>query len=77
MKQARKQAYRQFDAEWDGKKKALEREKDYYDYQADHSSGPDEARWKAKKEAVKQRLDQLDDQKDAAEHDLKRRWNDD
>jgi hypothetical protein len=74
---AREQAYDRFDAEWDARKKAIGREKDYYDYQIDHSSGSARERWKAKKEVAERRRDQLDDEKDAAKRELKRRWNDD
>ncbi|HEY0789667.1 MAG TPA: PEGA domain-containing protein [Chthoniobacterales bacterium] len=77
FEQARKQAYRRFDADWEARKQTLEQEKDYYDYQEDHSNGETKDRWKYKKEVVKQRLDQLDDAKDAAKRELKRRWNDD
>ncbi|MBV8900174.1 MAG: protein kinase [Verrucomicrobia bacterium] len=74
---ARDQAYDRFDAEWEARKKAIEREKDYYDWQIDHSSGSAQERWKAKKEDAERRRDRLDDEKDAAKHELKRRWNDD
>jgi hypothetical protein len=74
---ARERAYDRFDAEWDARKKAMDREKDYYDWQIDHSSGSAQERWKAKKEEAERRRDQLDDEKDAAKRELKRRWNDD
>jgi serine/threonine protein kinase len=74
---ARDRTYKRFDAEWDARKDALKRQKDYYDYQADHSEGSAKEAWKQKKKAVEQRLDQLDDQKDAAKKALKRQWRDD
>jgi serine/threonine protein kinase len=74
---ARDAAYDRFDAEWDAKKDALKRAKDYYDYQADHSDGADQERWKRKKDEVDHQMDELDDQKDAAKKALKHQWNDD
>lgn len=76
-KRARDQAYDRFDAEWEARKRAIDREKDYYDWQVDHSSGSVQERWKAKKEDAERRRDHLDDDKDAAKQELKRRWNDD
>jgi serine/threonine protein kinase len=74
---ARDAAYDRFDAEWDAKKEALKRAKDYYDYQADHSDGAEKERWKRKKDEVDHQMDELDDQKDAAKKALKHQWNDD
>ncbi|MBW0001051.1 MAG: protein kinase [Verrucomicrobia bacterium] len=74
---ARDRAYDHFDAEWEARKKSLEREKDYYDWQIDHSSGSAQEHWKARKDDAERRRDHLDDEKDAAKRDLKRRWNDD
>jgi serine/threonine protein kinase len=74
---ARDAAYDRFDAEWDAKKDALKRAKDYYDYQADHSDGDAKDRWKRKKDEVDHQMDNLDDQKDAAKKALKHQWNDD
>jgi PEGA domain len=73
---AKDAAFDQFDAQWEARKNALKREKDYYDNQIDHSEGAAKDRWKRKKEDVDHRLDQLDDQKDAAKDNLKRQWND-
>jgi serine/threonine protein kinase len=73
---AKDAAYNRFDAQWDARKNALKREKDYYDTQIDHSEGAVKERWKKKKEDVNRRMDQLDDQKDAAKEVLKRQWND-
>jgi hypothetical protein len=73
---AKDAAYDRFDAEWEARKNALKREKDYYDDQADQSDGATKERWKAKKDEDERRLDQLDDQKDAAKQALKRQWND-
>jgi hypothetical protein len=55
----------------------MERAKDYYDYQADHSEGTAKEKWQAKKDEADHNLDRLDDQKDAAKKALKRQWNDD
>jgi serine/threonine protein kinase len=74
---AKDAAYDRFDAQWEARKNALKREKDYDDTQMDHSSGVTKDRWKKRKEDVERRLDQLDDQKDAAKQVLKRQWNDD
>jgi serine/threonine protein kinase len=73
---AKSAAYDRFDAQWDARKNALKREKDYYDNQIDNSDGAAKDRWKRKKDDVDRRLDQLDDQKDAAKQILKRQWND-
>jgi serine/threonine protein kinase len=73
---AKDAAFDRFDAQWEARKNALNREKDYYDDQIDHSEGVAKDRWKRKKEDVERRLDQLDDQKDAAKEILKRQWND-
>ena len=74
---AKDAAYDRFDAEWDAKKDALKRAKDYYDYQADHSDGDAKERWKRKKDEADHQMDDLDDQKDAAKKALKHQWNDD
>lgn len=74
---ARERAYDRFDTDWDARKKAIDREKEYYDWQIDHSSGSVQERWKAKKDDAERRRDQLDDRKDDAKRELKRRWNDD
>ena len=74
---AKDAAYDRFDAQWEARKNALKREKDYDDTQIDRSSGVTRDRWKKRKEDVERRLDQLDDQKDAAKQALKRQWNDD
>jgi serine/threonine protein kinase len=73
---AKDAAFDRFDAQWEARKNALEREKDYYDSQVDHSEGAAKDRWKRKKDDAERRLDQLDDQKDAAKQILKRQWND-
>ncbi len=73
---AKDAAFKRFDAEWDARKKALERAKDYYDYQADHSNGAAKDQWKAKKDQTERQMDELDDQKDAAKDVLKKKWND-
>jgi hypothetical protein len=73
---AKDAAFERFDAEWDARKKALERAKDYYDYQADHSNGAAKDQWKAKKEQTERQMDELDDKKDAAKDVLKKKWND-
>jgi len=77
FEQARDAAYDRFDAEWEARKNALKRAKDYYDYQADHSDGAAKDRWKRKKDEVDHQLDELDDRKDAAKKALKHQWNDD
>jgi serine/threonine protein kinase len=77
FEKARDAAYERFDSEWEARKNAMEREKDYYDYQADHSDGAAKEKWQAKKDEVDRRMDELDDQKDSAKRALKQRWNDD
>jgi PEGA domain len=77
FERAKDAAYERFDDQWEARKNALKREKDYDDTQMDRSSGVTKDRWKKRKEDVERRLDQLDDQKDAAKQALKRQWNDD
>ena len=77
FEKARDAAYERFDSEWEARKNALQREKDYYNYQADHSDGVANEKWQAKKDEVDRRMDELDDQKDNAKRALKRQWNDD
>jgi serine/threonine protein kinase len=72
---AKEVAFDRFDAQWESRKNALKREKDYDDDQIDRSEGATKERWKRKKEDVARRLNQLDDQKDAAKENLKRQWN--
>jgi serine/threonine protein kinase len=73
---ARDAAYRRFDGEWEARKNALKRQRDYYDYQIDHSEGAVKEKWEAKKDEIERRLDELDNQKDKAKSVLKRQWND-
>ena len=77
FERAKDAAYERFDAQWEARKNALKREKDYYDNQADNSEGATKERWKKKKEDADRRLDQIDDQQDAAKQALKRQWKDD
>jgi serine/threonine protein kinase len=74
--QAKKEAFRKFDSDWDARKDALKEQKKSIEYQIDHSSGPARDQWKSKKELVEDRMDQLDEQRDHAKDDLKRKWND-
>jgi hypothetical protein len=49
FERAKDAAYDRFDAQWEARKNALKRQKDYYDDQMDHSNGPMKDRWKRKK----------------------------
>jgi serine/threonine protein kinase len=75
--QAKEEAYRKFDSDWDARKNAMKQEKKYIEYWIDHSSGSTKDQWKAKKKVLEDKLDQLDDQKDRAKDSLKRKWGDD
>ena len=75
--QARKEAYRKFDSDWDARKNAMKQEKKYIEYWIDHSSGSTKEQWKYKKQVLEDKLDRLDEQKDRAEDTLKKKWNDD
>ena len=46
---AKDAAYDRFDAQWEARKNALKRQKDYYDDQMDHSEGPQRAVEKEKR----------------------------
>jgi serine/threonine protein kinase len=75
--QAKEEAYRKFDSDWDARKNAMKQEKKYIEYWIDHSSGSTKDKWEAKKKVIEDKLDQLDDQKDRAKDSLKRKWGDD
>jgi serine/threonine protein kinase len=75
--QAKDEAYRKFDSDWDARKNAMKQEKKYIEYWIDHSSGSTKDQWKAKKKVLEDKMDQLDDQKDRAKDSLKRKWGDD
>ncbi len=74
---AKDAAYEQFDRQWDGRKSALDKEKDYLDDQIDRAEGANKAQLENRKKTVEYQRDKLDDQKDAAKQALKRRWGDD
>ncbi len=75
--QAKKEAYRKFDSDWDARKNAMKQEKKYFEYWIDHSSGTVKEQWKYKKKVLEDKMDQLDDQKDRAKDSLKQKWGDD
>jgi serine/threonine protein kinase len=75
--QAKKEAYRKFDSDWDARKDAMKQEKKYIEYWIDHSSGSTKDQWKSKKKALEDKMDRLDDQKDKVKDSLKRKWGDD
>jgi serine/threonine protein kinase len=75
--QAKKEAYRKFDLDWDARKNAMKQEKKYIEYWIDRSSGSTKDRWEAKKKVLEDKLDQLDDLKDRAKDSLKQKWGDD
>jgi serine/threonine protein kinase len=75
--QAKKEAYRKFDSDWDARKNAMKQEKKYIEYWIDHSSGSTKDQWKSKKKVLEDKMDQLDDQKDRAKDSLKQKWGDD
>jgi serine/threonine protein kinase len=74
--QAKKEAFRKFDSDWEARKSAMKQEKKYIEYWIDHTSGAAKEKWKYKKQVLEDKMDQLDDQKDRAEDSLKRQWND-
>lgn len=75
--QAKKEAYRKFDSDWDARKNAMKQEKKYIEYWIDHSSGSTKEQWKSKKKVLEDKMDQLDEQKDRAKDALKAKWGDD
>jgi serine/threonine protein kinase len=75
--QAKEEAYRKFDSDWDARKNAMKQEKKYIEYWIDHSSGTTKEQWKSKKKVLEDKMDRLDEQKDQAKDSLKRKWNDD
>jgi serine/threonine protein kinase len=75
--QARKEAYRKFDSDWDSRKNAMKQEKRYIEYWIDHSSGSTKEQWKYKQQVLEDKMDRLDEQKDNAKDALKKKWNDD
>ena len=77
LEQAKKEAYRKFDSDWDARKNAMKQEKKYLEYWIDHSSGSAKDQWKSKKKVLEDKMDQLDDDKDRAKDSLKRKWGDD
>jgi serine/threonine protein kinase len=74
--QAKKEAFRKFDSEWDARKNAMKQEKKNIEYWIDHTSGATKEQWKYKKQVLEDRMNQLDQQKDRAKDSLKRQWND-
>lgn len=74
--QAKKEAFRKFDSDWNARKDAMKQQKKYLEYWIDHSSGAAKEQWKYKKQLLEDKMSQLDQQKDQAKDDLKRRWND-
>jgi serine/threonine protein kinase len=74
--QAKKEAFRRFDSDWEARKNAMKQEKKYIEYRIDHTFGATKEQWKYKKQALEDKMDKLDDQKDRAKDSLKRQWND-
>jgi serine/threonine protein kinase len=72
---ARDEAYRKFDAQWDGKRNAMKQEMKYIDYWIDHSSGEVKEQWKYKKRVLEDRMSHLGGDRDAARKALQREWN--
>jgi hypothetical protein len=74
--QAKKEAFRKFDSDWDAKKEAMKQQKKYFEYWIDHTSGAAKDQWKYRKKVLEDKMDKLDDQKDQAKDSLKKQWND-
>jgi serine/threonine protein kinase len=74
--QAKKEAFRKFDSDWESRKSAMKQEKKYIEYRIDHTSGAAQEQWKYKKQVLEDKMDKLDDLKDRAKDSLKRQWND-
>ena len=72
--QAKREALRQFDAQWNAKRDDLKRQKDWLSYQINHSTGTAQEKLKAQMEQVKGQIDQFDGQRRSARKVLRQSW---
>jgi hypothetical protein len=72
---ARREAFQQFDALWDQKKKDLKVRKDWLDYQATHSSGRAQTRWQRQDQQVKRQDETYNNDRRTARDSMKLLWN--
>lgn len=71
---AKREAFRQFDAQWSAKRDDLRRQRDWLSYQINHSTGTAQEKLKAQMEQVKGQIDQLDGQRRSARKVLRQSW---
>jgi serine/threonine protein kinase len=71
---AKREAFRQFDAQWNAKRDDLRRQRDWLSYQINHSTGTAQEKLKAQMEQVKGQIDQLDGQRRSARKVLRQSW---
>jgi L,D-transpeptidase-like protein len=73
-KRARREAFDQFDYEWDRKKEAIERQIDGLEDRKDHAEGWQKDQLKIQIKQLDEYKDELDIRRDAAKQILERRW---
>ena len=71
---AKKEAFRQFDAQWNAKRDDLQRRRDWLNYQIGHSTGTAQEKLKAEMEQVKGSIDQFDGQRRNAREVVRQSW---
>jgi hypothetical protein len=71
---AKKEAFRQFDAQWNAKRDDLKRRRDWLRYQIGHSTGAAPKKLKAEMEQVKGQIEQFDGQRRNAREVLRQSW---
>jgi hypothetical protein len=73
-KRARHAAFEQFDADWEARKKAVERQIDGLEDRKDHSEGWQKELLRQQINQLEQFKDEMDIRRDAAKETLERRW---
>jgi len=71
---AKRDALRQFDAQWNAKRDDLKRQRDWLSYQINHSTGTDQEKFKVQMEQLKGQIDQFDGQRRSASKALRQSW---
>jgi hypothetical protein len=71
---AKKEAFRQFDAQWSAKRDDLKRQRDWLSYQINRSTGTAQEKLKAQMEQVNGQIDQFDGQRRSARKVLSQSW---
>ena len=73
---ARNNAFGQFNGQWDAKRTELKAQKDWFDYQVQHSTGSAQSIWKLRAWKLNQALDAYDSRRRAATAALNQLWDD-